>query len=59
MSLNFGNYFKMEDLSRTKRMEFKTVQEYFDSQPGKIKEALKQLKECILKVVPTATEMCN
>jgi uncharacterized protein YdhG (YjbR/CyaY superfamily) len=43
----------------TSTKEFKTVQEYLDSQPGKTREKLSQLKECILKVVPTATELIN
>ncbi len=39
--------------------EFKTVEEYFDSQPEKTKNALLELKECILKVKPNATELLN
>jgi uncharacterized protein YdhG (YjbR/CyaY superfamily) len=36
-----------------------SVEEYFDNQPEKIKESLKELKECILKAVPEAIEMLN
>ncbi|RAJ08963.1 DUF1801 domain-containing protein [Arenibacter echinorum] len=38
---------------------FKTVQEYFESQPIKTKQALLELKQCILKVAPEATELFN
>lgn len=37
----------------------KSVEEYFNSQPEKIRTALLELKECILKVVPNATELFN
>ena len=43
----------------TNRYEFKTVQEYSDMQPVKTKNALIKLKGCILKSVPTATELIN
>ena len=43
----------------TDKKEYKSVQEYIDSQPEKTKEALLKLKKCILKTVPTATELLN
>ncbi|MDP2302223.1 MAG: DUF1801 domain-containing protein [Ignavibacteria bacterium] len=36
-----------------------SIEEYFDNQPEKIKESLKELKDCILKAVPEAIEMLN
>ncbi|MBX3042114.1 MAG: DUF1801 domain-containing protein [Candidatus Kapabacteria bacterium] len=41
------------------KQEFSTVQEYFDSQPDKTRVALAILKDCILRIVPTATELIN
>lgn len=41
------------------KIEFKKVQEYFNAQPEKTKQALIQLRECILEAVPTATELLN
>ena len=38
---------------------FKSVEAYFNAQPEKTKKALIELKECILKVVPNATELFN
>ena len=38
---------------------FKSVEAYFNAQPEKTKQALIELKECILKVVPNATELFN
>jgi uncharacterized protein YdhG (YjbR/CyaY superfamily) len=37
----------------------KTVAEYFDAQPEKVRKALLELKECILKAEPNATELLN
>lgn len=39
--------------------KFKTVQEYFDGQPERTKDALLEIKKCILKVVPNSTELFN
>lgn len=39
--------------------KFKSVNAYFNSQPEKTKQALLELKECILKVVPNTTELFN
>ncbi len=44
-------------MSRTEK--FKTVQDYFESQPTITKQALLELKQCILKVAPQATELFN
>jgi len=41
------------------KVEFKTVDEYFDSQPENAREALLELKDCILKAEPNATELLN
>ena len=43
----------------TDKKDYKSVQEYIDSQPEKTKEALLKLKECILKTVPAAIELLN
>ncbi|OEK00735.1 hypothetical protein BFP97_04070 [Roseivirga sp. 4D4] len=40
-------------------MEFKSVNEYFDSLPENTKEVLLELKDCILKAKPNATELLN
>ncbi|WP_215222564.1 iron chaperone [Echinicola shivajiensis] len=37
----------------------KTVEDYFNAQPETTKKALIELKKCILKVKPDATEMFN
>ncbi len=37
----------------------KTVDDYFNAQPETTKKALKELKKCILKVKPDATELFN
>jgi uncharacterized protein YdhG (YjbR/CyaY superfamily) len=37
----------------------KTVDDYFNAQPKKTKKALLEIKECILKVAPNATELFN
>ena len=37
----------------------KTVDDYFNAQPEKTKKALLELKDCILKVAPNATELLN
>lgn len=39
--------------------KYKSVQEYFDAQPIQIRQVLLEIKQCILKVVPTATELIN
>jgi len=39
--------------------KFKTVDDYFNAQPEKAKKALLELKDCILKVAPNATELFN
>ena len=39
--------------------KFKSAEAYFDAQPEKTKEVLLELKECILKAVPNATELLN
>jgi uncharacterized protein YdhG (YjbR/CyaY superfamily) len=41
------------------KMKFKTVDEYFDSQPANARVALLELKDCILKAEPNATELLN
>jgi len=40
-------------------IQFKSVEEYFNAQPSKTKKTLLELKECILKVEPNATELFN
>lgn len=37
----------------------KTVDDYFNAQPEKTKKALIEMKKCILKVKPNATELFN
>ncbi len=37
----------------------KTVDDYFNAQPEKTKKALIELKKCILKIKPNATELFN
>ncbi len=44
-------------MSRTN--EFKTAEEYFKSQPENTRKVLLELKECILKAAPNATELLN
>ena len=39
--------------------QFKTVEEYFNSQPEQVKNALFELKQYILEVVPNAIELIN
>ncbi|SFR55187.1 Uncharacterized conserved protein YdhG, YjbR/CyaY-like superfamily, DUF1801 family [Robiginitalea myxolifaciens] len=41
------------------KVEFKNVEEYFDAQPKKVQKMLLELKECILKAEPNATELLN
>lgn len=36
-----------------------TVEEYFKAQPEKTKQALLELKKCIIEVVPDAVELIN
>ncbi len=43
----------------SEKLNFKSVGEYFDSQPDQTKKALLELKGCILKAVPNATELFN
>lgn len=40
-------------------IQYKSVGEYIDSQPEQTKKALLELKECVLKVEPNATELLN
>ncbi len=46
-------------MTMSEKVEFKNVQEYFEAQPENAKKALLELKKCILKVVPNATELLN
>jgi uncharacterized protein YdhG (YjbR/CyaY superfamily) len=39
--------------------QYNSVDEYINAQPEKTKKALSELKECILKVEPKATELMN
>ncbi|HAF30278.1 MAG TPA: hypothetical protein DCG75_14645 [Bacteroidales bacterium] len=39
--------------------QYKTVEEYFNAQPEQVKNALIELKKCIIEVVPNATELIN
>ncbi len=41
------------------KAEFKNADEYFDAQPENVKKILLELKECILKAEPNATELLN
>ncbi len=41
------------------KVVFKNVNEYFEAQPENVRKALLELKECILKVAPQATELLN
>jgi uncharacterized protein YdhG (YjbR/CyaY superfamily) len=41
------------------KTEFTTVDEYFEAQPEKVRKALLELRECILKAEPNATELLN
>mgnify|MGYP002379275402 CR=1 FL=1 len=41
------------------KTEFTTVDEYFESQPEKVRKALLELRECILNAEPNATELLN
>ena len=41
------------------KVEFKNVDQYFDAQPENTKKTLLELKECILKAEPNATELLN
>lgn len=38
---------------------FKTVEEYFESQPETTRQMLLELRSCILEVEPNATELLN
>lgn len=40
-------------------MKINSVEEYFNSQPEKVKNALLSIKQCILTVVPEAKELFN
>ncbi|WP_066219826.1 iron chaperone [Formosa haliotis] len=44
-------------MSETK--QYNSVAEYINAQPEQIKKALLELKECILKTEPNATELLN
>lgn len=39
--------------------QFESVDEYFNAQPEKTKQALLELKECILRAEPKAAELFN
>ncbi|SEJ82751.1 Uncharacterized conserved protein YdhG, YjbR/CyaY-like superfamily, DUF1801 family [Cyclobacterium xiamenense] len=41
------------------KKQYETVSDYFLSQPDQVKNALIELKDCILKVVPDAQELFN
>lgn len=41
------------------KIEFQSVDAYFDAQPEKTKQALLELKKCILNAAPNATELIN
>ena len=41
------------------KVEFKNADEYFDAQPENVRNTLLELKECILKAEPKATELLN
>lgn len=43
----------------SKTNQYTSVAEYFEAQPESTKQALVQLKECILQVVPKAIELIN
>ncbi|KJS05625.1 MAG: hypothetical protein VR77_07585 [Flavobacteriales bacterium BRH_c54] len=43
----------------SRKAEFKNADEYFDAQPENIRKVLLELKECILKAEPNATELLN
>ncbi len=40
-------------------IQYKSVEDYFNAQPEPTKETLLELKKCILKVEPNATELLN
>mgnify|MGYP001377722996 CR=1 FL=1 len=39
------------------KVEFKNADEYFDAQPENARRTLLELKDCILKAEPNATEL--
>lgn len=39
--------------------QFNSVEEYFNSQPEQTRKALLEIKKCILKVEPNASELIN
>ncbi|WP_289041760.1 DUF1801 domain-containing protein [uncultured Zobellia sp.] len=43
----------------SEKVEFKNVDAYFDAQPENVKNMLLELKTCILKAEPNATELLN
>lgn len=43
----------------SEKVEFKNVDAYFDAQPQNVKNMLLELKACILKAEPNATELLN
>ncbi len=43
----------------SRKVEFKSVDDYFDAQPENARKTLLELKECILKAEPNATELLN
>ncbi|WP_400073373.1 iron chaperone [Zobellia russellii] len=43
----------------SEKVEFKNVDAYFDAQPQNVRNMLLELKTCILKAEPNATELLN
>lgn len=43
----------------SEKLEFKNADEYFEAQPENVRKTLLELKECILKAEPNATELLN
>lgn len=43
----------------TDKTKLNSVEDYFNSQPEKVKDALVLIRQCILKVVPEARELFN
>lgn len=41
------------------KTKFTSAHEYFNAQPTKTRSSLYAIKECILRIVPTATELIN
>ena len=41
------------------KIQFISVEEYFDAQPALIQQKLNEIKKCILTIAPGATELLN